>query len=261
MGSLIIDDIQDGSPVRRGGPTCHMTHGEPLAINAGTAAYFIAQRLLITAPIAPARKLRIYDLYFEALRAGHAGQALDLDGLSNLVPGVVESGDSNLLERRVLATYRLKTAAPVSALARMGAIAGGGSDVQVEALGAFFEAMGLAFQVIDDVLNLRGFKGDLKRRGEDLTNGTVTLPFARALARVPIEDRRWMWRTLQSRPTDPPVIASIVERIETSGALNSCVAQAHEMVEGAWRSAEPLFEDSFAKVMLRAFSWHSLERE
>jgi geranylgeranyl pyrophosphate synthase len=263
VGSLIVDDVQDRSTVRRGGPTCHMTYGEPLAINAGTAAYFIAQRLLVlaTGAISPERKLRFYDLYFEALRAGHAGQALDLDGPSHLVPEAVESGDSSLLERRVLATYQLKTAAPVSALARMGAVAGGGSDAQVDALGHFFDAVGLAFQITDDVLNVRGFKHELKLRGEDLTNGTITLPFARALSRLPVEDRRWLWRTLQSKPSDPAVIASMVEKLVASGALNACVEQAHQMIESAWRVAEPLLEESFAKVMLRAFTWYSLERE
>ena len=46
VGSLIVDDVQDKSTVRRGGPRCHVMHGEPIAINAGTAAYFMTQHLL-----------------------------------------------------------------------------------------------------------------------------------------------------------------------------------------------------------------------
>ncbi len=72
-------------------------------------------------------KLRLYDLYFEAMRAGHAGQAIDLDGLHRFVPEVVAGKDSRELEQRVRAIHRLKTAAPASALARMGAVAGGGT--------------------------------------------------------------------------------------------------------------------------------------
>ena len=49
-----------------------------MAINSGTAAYFITQKLLITDNISDADKLRLYDLYFQAMRAGHAGQAIDL---------------------------------------------------------------------------------------------------------------------------------------------------------------------------------------
>src|SRR6185503_7691617 len=142
VGSLIIDDVQDRSTVRRGGPACHLVHGEPLAINAGTAAYFITQRLLQTGEVSPARRLRLYDLYFEAMRAGHAGQALDLDGPSSIMDDVVESGDASALERRVLATHRLKAAVPAASLARMGAVAGGGTDAQIDAVGDFFEALG-----------------------------------------------------------------------------------------------------------------------
>ena len=70
---------------------------------------------------------RIYEAYFEAMRAAHAGQAFDIDGFGRLMPGVVESGDGALLERRVLAIHRLKSAAPAGALARMAALIGGGT--------------------------------------------------------------------------------------------------------------------------------------
>ncbi|MGZ3438612.1 MAG: polyprenyl synthetase family protein, partial [Polyangia bacterium] len=162
VGSLIVDDVEDKSTVRRGGPAAHLIYGEPIAINSGTAGYFITQRLLRTSEVSAHDKLRLYDLYFEAMRAGHAGQAIDLDGLDDQLGRAVESGDSRELERAVCAKHRLKAAAPAAALARMGAVAGGGTDVQIDAVGRFFEALGLAFQIIDDVLNLRGFKNDLK---------------------------------------------------------------------------------------------------
>lgn len=260
VGSLIIDDVQDRSTVRRGGPACHLVHGEPLAINAGTAAYFITQRLLQTGEVSPARRLRLYDLYFEAMRAGHAGQALDLDGPAAIMPEIVESGDASALERRVLATHRLKAAVPAASLARMGAVAGGGSDAQVDAVGDFFEALGLAFQIVDDVLNLRGFKGELKSRGEDVMNGTVTLPIAKAMGRLDRDGRRWLWQTLSSKPKDLRVVSAVVERLEVSGAIEACADQAKELVEAAWRRAEPLLPDSIPKVMLRAFGWYVLER-
>ena len=171
VGSLIIDDVQDQSTVRRGGPTCHVVHGEPIAINAGTAAYFLTQHQLQSDHLSADQKLRIYDLYFAAMRAGHAGQAIDLGGMASLMPDVVATGESAALEARILACHRLKTAAPAGCLARMGAVAGGGTDEQIAAVGEFFEAVGLAFQIMDDVLNLRGFKGNLKQRGEDIANG------------------------------------------------------------------------------------------
>src|SRR5206468_7485182 len=61
VGSLIVDDVQDQSELRRGGKACHLIYGEPLAINAGTAAYFITQRLLRTSEVSARDKLRLYD--------------------------------------------------------------------------------------------------------------------------------------------------------------------------------------------------------
>lgn len=260
VGSLIVDDVQDRSEIRRGGKTCHLIYGEPVAINAGTAAYFITQKLLITDNISDARKLELYDLYFQAMRAGHAGQAIDLSDPSDLLPAVVETGDATALEARILACHRLKTAVPAGSLARMGAVAGGGTAEQVEAVGGFFEALGLAFQIVDDVLNLRGFKGDLKQRGEDIANGCITLPIAAAMTRMSKPARQRLWDTLESRPTDQAVIAATVEELETCGAIEACAQMARDMVEDGWRRAEPILEPSISSVMLRAFGWFVLER-
>jgi len=260
VGSLIVDDVEDKSTVRRGGPAAHLIYGEPLAINSGTAGYFITQRLLRTSEVSAHDKLRLYDLYFEAMRAGHAGQAIDLDGLEDQLERAVETGDSRELERAVCAKHRLKAAAPAAALARMGAVAGGGTDAQIDAVGRFFEALGLSFQIIDDVLNLRGFKNDLKARAEDISNGAITLPIAKALARLDLDGRRKLVATLASHPTDPVIVSGVVEQLESIGAVQACADEARDLVEDAWRAADPLLPDTIPKVMLRAFGWYILER-
>lgn len=260
VGSLIVDDVQDKSDVRRGGPTAHLKYGEGLSINAGTAAYFMGERMLKRSLVPDAVKLQLYDLYFEALREGHAGQAIDLDGLEAYVPIALDRGDVAALEQRVLAIHRLKTAAPAAALARMGALVGGGSAVQVEAVGRYFDALGLAFQIVDDVLNLRGFKGDLKQRGEDLTHGKVTLPVARALGSLDQKERLHLWALVSLRSADPAIVGEAIALIEKVGALDGCLADARKLVEDAWVALTPLVEDSLAKVMLRAFGWYVLER-
>jgi geranylgeranyl pyrophosphate synthase len=208
----------------------------------------------------PETKLRLYDLYFAAMRAGHAGQAIDLGGMASLMPAAVATGDARALEGRILACHRLKTAAPAGCLARMGAVVGGGSTEQVTAVGRFFEDVGLAFQIIDDVLNLRGFKGDLKQRGEDIRNGTVTLPVAIAMSCLPLEQRQWLWETLQSKPQDDVTVAAAVELLESCGAITACADRARELVEEGWQRAEPLLEPSLTRIMLRAFGWYVLER-
>jgi geranylgeranyl pyrophosphate synthase len=261
VGSLIVDDVQDKSTIRRGGPSAHLIYGEAIALNAGSACYFMGQGLIQQSKkLSSAQKVRLYDLYFEALRAGHAGQAFDLEGLSSIMPAAVESGDGAMLEKRVLAIHRLKTAAPAGTLARMGGIAGGGTEAQIEGLGNFFEQVGLAFQIMDDVLNLRGFKGDLKMRGEDISHGKVTMPIAKSMAVLPLEERQFVWNTTASKPTDVAVISSVVEKLEACGAIQACEDQAKALVEDAWARLDPLIEDSQPKMMLRAFGWYVIER-
>jgi geranylgeranyl pyrophosphate synthase len=142
----------------------------------------------------------------------------------------------------------------------MGAIGGGGTHAQVDGLGVFFEELGLAFQIIDDVLNLRGFKGDLKAKAEDVMQGKITLPVAKALSRLEKHDRRWLVDTLAQKPEDPCVVQAVVAKMEACGAVQACADDARQLVEGGWRRLEPLVHDSLAKMMLRAFGWYVLER-
>ena len=260
VGSLIIDDVQDDSDVRRGGPACHKIHGTSLAINAGCASYFLAQIPVGRSHLDASMRARIYEAYFEAVRAAHAGQAFDIDGLSSVMPEVVESGNGALLERRVLGVHRLKSAAPAGALARMAAIIGGGTIEQSEGLGSLFESFGLAFQVIDDVLNLRGFDEDRKNRGEDITAGKVTAPVAAAMGRLDLEDRRRLWSIINSKPADRERIGEAVHLIDGCGALDACEQTARDLVESAWTAVDPLVPDSQFKVRLRAFGWFVLDR-
>ena len=260
VGSLIVDDVQDRSTTRRGGKTAHVIYGEAQAINSGTAAYFLIHRLLTPEQISDADKLKLYDLYFDAMRAGHAGQALDLDGFDDLMETAVATGDVEVLEERVLAVHRLKTAAPAGCLARMGAIAGGGTGEQIESLGRFFEDLGLAFQIIDDVLNIRGFRNNLKALAEDVRQGKVTLPVVKAMGRLPAQRRRFLHESLRSRPEDSVTVKEIVDILEGSGAVEACAVHARQLVEQGWQRLEPLVEDSMAKMLLRAFGWYLLER-
>jgi geranylgeranyl pyrophosphate synthase/predicted secreted hydrolase len=260
VGSLIVDDVEDESTLRRGGPACHVLHGIPRAINAGTAAYFLAEPPIDRDDLPADRKLRIYRLYFDALRAGHAGQALDLDDVSELADHAAFTGETRELERHVMAVHKLKTAVPAGMFARAGALLGGGSDVEIEALGAFFEAVGLAFQIIDDVLNVRGFERNLKQRGEDIAQGKLTLPVVKALAHLSTDRRSWLWRTLAARPSDPVLIEEVIRVLEGCGALDECTALARELVERAWAQLDPVLVDSQYKLMFRAFSWYVLER-
>jgi geranylgeranyl pyrophosphate synthase/predicted secreted hydrolase len=260
VGSLIIDDVQDRSAVRRGGPSCHVVYGEPLAINGGCVSYYLALIPLTLSGLPDSLRAKVYESYFEAMRAAHAGQAFDIDSLAHLMAEVVESGDGAMLERRVLGVHRLKSAVPPGALARMAALIGGGTDVQSEGLGTLFEAYGLAFQIVDDVLNLRGFEENRKDRGEDITQGKVTAPVAKAMSLLPLDERRALWALIAAKPTAPAAIREVIDIIDRCGALDACDVQARAMVESAWQAVDPLVPDSQFKVRLRAFGWFVLDR-
>jgi len=160
----------------------------------------------------------------------------------------------------VLGVHRLKSAAPAGAIARMAALIGGGSEEQAVGLGRLFEAFGLAFQVIDDVLNLRGFEENRKNRGEDITAGKITAPVAKAMGLLGPDDRRALWEILQSKPADRERIGAAVRLIDACGALDQCEAHARAIVENAWSAVDPIVPDSLYKVRLRAFGWFVLDR-
>jgi len=260
VGSLIIDDVQDASDVRRGGPSLHKLYGDALAINAGCASYFLAQLPIGASNLPAERRVSVYESYFESIRSAHAGQALDIDGLAALLPNVVESGEGALLERRVLAIHRLKSAAPAGALARTSAFIGGGTEEQADAVGWLFESYGVAFQIIDDVLNLRGFDENRKTKGEDIAAGKITAPVAKAMGRLPRDERRRLADILAARSTDKRVIREAVRLIDECGALDACESDARELIESAWQRLDPVVPDSQSKVRLRAFGWFVLER-
>lgn len=255
VGSLIVDDVQDASEVRRGGPSCHAVHGTPLAINAGNAAYFLSELAIRRTPLEPQVRQRVLDLLFDGFRAGHAGQALDIAGLESAVDPAIESGSFEALEQRVLTIQWLKSGVPAGAFARMGAVVGTGPEgdgALVEVLGEYFERVGTAFQIVDDVLNLRGFEGHLKQRGEDLSTAKVTLPLLACLARLDRATARSLWHAIRARPTAPARLESLCRQLEATGGIQAAHRRAMEMVDEAWEAVDRLVEDGQAKIELRA---------
>jgi len=260
-GSLIIDDVQDRSTVRRGGPACHIVHGEATAINVGGVSPYLALVASRSEELPVALRVDIYELFHRTMRAAYLGQALDVTGLREMMPAVVDTGDALALEKAVRTTHRLKSGVPASGLARVGVRLANGTSAQGNVLANLFEAYGIAFQIVDDVLNLRGFEGGLKNRGEDLAEGKITAPMAKAFGRLDRESRAALWDTFETCTHDLSAVERVVATLEECGALDDCMEEAYTMVEGAWAAAAPLIADSHAKLMLRAFGWYVLERQ
>jgi geranylgeranyl pyrophosphate synthase len=169
-GSLIIDDVEDGSEMRRGAPALHRIVGTPIAINTGSWMYFWALAELEQLALAPAVELAAHRATTRTLVRCHQGQALDL-----AIP--VTELQSHEVAPVVETTTRLKTGALCALAAQLGAIVAGGAPAIAQSVGRFGERMGIALQMLDDLGSLtspaRRDKGH-----EDLRAARPTWPWA-----------------------------------------------------------------------------------
>jgi geranylgeranyl pyrophosphate synthase len=139
--SLIIDDIEDESEARRGGPCVHKMLGIPTSINAGCAIYFWGESIIRDNELLTDRNRReIYPLYFEMMRVGHAGQALDIAGMTMEKLPSIEEAEAMLA--RVVNLHRCKSGIPASFCGSGGALVGGGTPEQIEAIGTYVQNLG-----------------------------------------------------------------------------------------------------------------------
>ncbi|HVS57639.1 MAG TPA: farnesyl diphosphate synthase [Casimicrobiaceae bacterium] len=165
--SLVHDDLpcMDDDVLRRGKPTCHVAYGEAVALLAGDALQTLAFEVLAKAPLSQAQA-QIAILAEAAGSHGMAGgQALDLAHVGDAL-------SLNELERM----HALKTGALIHAAVRLGAACGRTLDrAQDEALDRYAAAVGLGFQIVDDVLDVEGTAHSLgKTAGKDAAQGKAT---------------------------------------------------------------------------------------
>ncbi|MBI4462485.1 MAG: polyprenyl synthetase family protein [Acidobacteria bacterium] len=177
--SLIHDDLPalDNDDLRRGRPTCHKVFGEAIAILAGDALLTLAFETLARMPRpAPAEKARLIAELADAIgtRDGMiAGQVADLEAEG-------QSVDAAAVE----AIHRAKTAALIRAAVRAGARFAGAPDADLERLSRFGERLGLAFQIIDDILDVQSSPEELgKSTRRDAARRKATYPAVFGLER------------------------------------------------------------------------------
>jgi geranylgeranyl pyrophosphate synthase len=179
--SLIHDDLpaMDNDTLRRGRPTLHVVYGDGMAILAGDALQAEAFALLAREPVGPAgtiaaRKLATILTIAEAAGACGmvGGQAIDLQAAGQ-VPGQALALDEGSLR----AMHLRKTGALIRASAVSGAIMGGAAPDAISAITRWASEVGLAFQIIDDILDVEGSASDLgKTTGKDAAGDKPTYP-------------------------------------------------------------------------------------
>ncbi len=168
--SLVHDDLpaMDDDALRRGKPTVHVAFGEATAILAGDALQSLAFELLARARLpAPARVAMLAELATAAGARGMCGgQALDIDATGR-----------EIAVGELLRLHALKTGALLRAAVRLGAIAAAVDDATRVRLDRFADALGLAFQVRDDLLDVEGDSATLgKTAGKDIAQDKATFP-------------------------------------------------------------------------------------
>jgi geranylgeranyl diphosphate synthase type II len=179
--SLIHDDLpaMDNDTLRRGRPTLHTVYGDGVAILAGDALQAEAFALLAREPhdddgTLAVRKLRVIQQIAEAAGAAGmvGGQAIDLQAAGQV------TGQTLALDGAALEGMHLrKTGALIRASAVSGAIMAGGDEGVVDAVARWAEQVGLAFQIVDDILDVQGSAGELgKTAGKDAASDKPTYP-------------------------------------------------------------------------------------
>lgn len=217
-GSMIIDDIEDGSPERRGGPAVHRQHGLPLALNAGNWMYFAPLDLLSRLGLPPDAELHLHRRASRTLLDCHYGQALDLAARPELVGQAHLTGAA-----RTIST--LKTGRLLGLCAEAGAMLAGADDATATALHRFGEALGVGLQMLDDLGNLSG-RMVPQRRHEDLRQGRVTWVWAWAGDLV--DERAFADLCRQSQQVRDPIAPPIADEPPAvgEGRLRRCEALA-----------------------------------
>lgn len=176
--SLIHDDLPalDNDDYRRGKLTCHKVFGEAMAILAGDALLTLAFEVLARLDADPVRKTRmVAELATASGTVGGmiGGQVFDLEGEG-------KPPEATLLE----SIHRAKTGALLRCSLRLGAIYAGASEAWYEALSCYGEHVGLAFQIVDDILDIEASSEDLgKTAGKDAQQHKITFPAVYGLER------------------------------------------------------------------------------
>jgi len=240
--TLVHDDVLDAAQLRRGLPTVWAHGGRELAIATGDLLFSRAfSELTATGSLAAVRALS---------RAGSAlaeGELLQRE----------DAWNADVAVTRYLYRCELKTARLFEAACELGALAAAAPRAMVSSLGAFGRGIGLAFQLLDDVLDVSAPSSSTgKQRGADLLDGTVTLPLILARELDPV------LAAMDLREIDGPErAAEVCERIEATGALADATARAIAIVAEAKAEVASLMLEDGQRIALDLVADSVVDRE
>jgi len=253
--TLIHDDIMDRDEFRRNVKTVHVLWGEPLAIIAGDALFAkVFEALAANAAklgLDGRRTAELFDIVSKASFEICRGQALDM----------LMAKREEVSEQEYFEMVAGKTGALIGASTKLGALLGGGTEKQAEALEEYGKLTGVAFQIQDDVLGIVGEPEKFgKPIGSDVREGKRTLLVVRALERASPGERALLLRALGNERASKADIERVIELMKRVGAVEHAREKARGLVEEA-KSKLAVLPDSGAKRVLLELAGFVVERE
>ena len=209
--TLLHDDVVDESTLRRGRPTANESFGNPASVLVGDFLHTRSFQMMVEAG-----NMRILQVLSDATNVIAEGEVQQL----------INTHDASLDEAGYLHVIRSKTAKLFEASTQIAAILAGANATVESACATYGQALGTAFQIIDDVLDYDGNATEMgKNLGDDLREGKCTLPLIIAMQRATPEDAQVVREAIEQGSTEQlPSILSIVKR---TGALDATREAAH----------------------------------
>jgi len=227
--TLVHDDVIDVAKTRRGRPSSNAVWGNHTCVLAGDWLYMQAFQMALRA-----RNFHVLDVLIALSQLMVEGELLQLELIGKI--DISEADYMELVDR--------KTASLFSACARLGAVMGGADDATEARLGEFAWNLGIAFQLVDDVLDFTSHEDVLgKPVGSDLREGKVTLPLIYALEQAPEEERQLVDTVLRDGNYDQAPFAKVLRIIERRGGFDRVHERAQAFTDKA-RSIVTEFPES-----------------
>ncbi len=219
--TLLHDDVVDESTLRRGRATANESFGNPASVLVGDFLYSRAFQMMLDAG-----QFRIMEILADATNVIAEGEVLQLMNMHN----------ASLDEGAYLRVIRSKTAKLFEASARLGAVLAGAPPEIEEACASYGQALGTAFQVIDDVLDYDGDISEMgKNLGDDLREGKATLPLIAAMQRGTPQQRAVVQHAIESGGASE--LEAVVSIVRETGALevtrDAAAAEARRAIAAA----------------------------
>jgi octaprenyl-diphosphate synthase len=234
--TLVHDDVIDAAQTRRGRPSTNVKWGNHTCVLAGDWLYMQAFQVALRE-----RNFQILDLLIGLTQMMVEGELLQLERIGRI--DVTEADCMELVDR--------KTACLFSVCAKLGGLAGGGDTQVQERLAEFAWNLGMAFQLVDDVLDFTAREKTLgKPVGGDLREGKVTLPLVYALERASADERRLVEAILRDRNYDQVTFARILALLEKYRGIERVRERAQAFTDKARQIIGEFPESPYQRALL-----------